>query len=180
MADKSFHPLVKSIILLNPPGFDPRNNLVKHSLRFLLNHLLKGYVVNFCRFLGINHPQSSNVVQKKKQFIASEVGGITFWALKTFSNIVRTLRELRDITSFRVKEPLRKLQEQGLPIYFFLQTEDQVVPANITLDEIKDFVPDRCVKKVPGGHTDLFFQQWQRKTFLDFLQEIRKRGRGNS
>lgn len=175
MADQSFHPLIKSIVLINPPGFDPRNNMIKHSFRFLFGHLLKGYVVNFCSSIGMNHPLSSNDIRKKKQFIANEVGGITFWALKTFSNIVRTLRELIDITSFRVKEPLRKLQEQGLPIYFFLQTEDQVVPVNITLKELKDFVPDRCIKTVPGGHNDLFFQQWQRKPFLDFIQEIRRR-----
>jgi hypothetical protein len=176
MAEPSYRPLIKSIILINPPGFDPRNNLVKHALRFLCNHLLKGYAVNFGRFLGVSLPPSSEDPRKKRQFILREVGGINLWTLKTFRNMVRTLRELRDIVTFRVKEPLRKLQEHGFAVYFFLQAEDQVVPARITREEVRDLVPERNVKMVPGGHNDLFFQEWQREALFDFVQEIRKGG----
>jgi hypothetical protein len=176
-ADPTFHPLIKSILFINPPGFDPRNNLVRHSLRFLWGHLLKGYLVNFSRLLGASLTPISGDPRKKKQFIQREIRGINFLALETSRNIVRTLRELKDIVTFRAKESLRTLQEHGLPIYFFLQTEDQMIRARITREEVRDLVPERNVKMVPGGHVDLFIQEWQREALFDFLQEIRSGGK---
>jgi radical SAM superfamily enzyme YgiQ (UPF0313 family) len=169
-----YRSFVRSIILINPPGLNENTGFLKHCFRFLWNHVLRGYAKALRGWFGLRSFSSES--RREKEFIKREVRGISSWSIKTFRNLVRTLREARDIVTFRIKEPLRVLQnEYGYDINIFLQTEDQVVPANITREQIRDVLSDRNVKLVPGGHNDLFFQQWQREAFLDFVKEIRGR-----
>jgi len=83
---------------------------------------------------------------------------------------------VHDIVTFRIKEAVKNLQAwYGYDINVFLQSEDQVVPAQVTKEALKDLLPDDHVEVVPGGHNDLFFQRWQRPAFLNFIQRIRQR-----
>jgi radical SAM superfamily enzyme YgiQ (UPF0313 family) len=153
---------VKCIILVNPPGFDENLNMARHIIRFLWGHVISGYI----------NPESSH--PDKIGFRKKERAGILTWAGKSMVNMVRSLREVNDIVHFRIKEPLKKLQERGFKICFFLQSEDRVVPARITLKHVGEFIPRSQIKWVTGGHNDLFFQAWQRKALIDFYQEVTK------
>jgi hypothetical protein len=151
---------VKCIILVNPPGFDEDLNMVKHIFRFLWKHAIRGYL-----YPVTNHPD-------KIGFRKNEKVGIRTWTVKSLANIVRSLREVHDIVHYRIKMPLQKLQEHGYKICFFIQTNDQVVPAHITLKHAEELVPKNQIKCVEGGHNDLFFQKWQRKSFIDYYQQV--------
>jgi radical SAM superfamily enzyme YgiQ (UPF0313 family) len=167
---------VRSIILINPPGLNNNTGFLKHSFRFLWLHVLKGYARAIRALFGLGDYPFSKGDPREKEFIKREVYGISSWSFKTFRNLVRTLKETYDIVTFRIKSPLRALQnEYGYDINMFLQTEDQLLPVRNTLEQIRDLLPDRNVKLVPGGHNDLFFQQWQREAFLHFIKEIRER-----
>jgi radical SAM superfamily enzyme YgiQ (UPF0313 family) len=151
---------VKCIILVNPPGFDENLNMAKHIFRFLWKHTIRGYL----------NPKSSH--PDKAGFSKKEKVGIRTWTGKSLTNIVRSLREVHDIVHYRIKTPLKKLQGNGYKICFFLQTYDQVVPAQITLKHAEELVPQSQIKCVEGGHNDLFFQEWQRKSFIEYYQEV--------
>ena len=169
-----YRPFVRSIILINPPGLNENTGFFKHCFRFLWYHVLRGYAKALRAKFGLHSFLSES--RTEKEFVKREIHGISTWTIKTFRNLVRSLREGRDIVTFRIKEPLRLLKNKyGYDINILLQAEDQVVPANITREQIRDVLSDRNVKLVPGGHNDLFFHQWQREAFLDFMKEIRGR-----
>ncbi len=171
-----YRSFVKSITLINPPGLNDNTGFLKHCFRFLWHHVLRGYTKALRTWFGLHSYPFEGSYPKEKEFIKREIHGISSWSIKTFRNLVRTLRETRDIVTFKIKGPLQVLQnEYGYDINIFLQTEDQVVPAHITREQIKDVLPDSNVKLVSGGHNDLFFQQWQREAFLNFIKEIRGR-----
>lgn len=151
---------VKCIILVNPPGFDENLNMLKHIFRFLWKHTIRGYLNPKSR-----HPD-------KVGFRKNEKVGIRTWTGKSLTNIVRSLREVHDIAHYRIKMPLKKLQEHGYKICFFIQTYDQVVPAHITIKHAEELVPHSQIKCVDGGHNDLFFQKWQRKSFIEYYQQV--------
>ena len=151
---------VKCIILVNPPGFDETLNMVKHIFRFCWRHVIGGYL----------NPKSSH--PDKVGFRKKERIGILTWTLKTSANIVRSLREVHDIVHYRIKTPLRELNDHGYKVCFFLQSDDQVVPAHITMKHAMELVPQDQIKCVEGGHNDIFFQEWQRKSLIDFYQQM--------
>jgi len=155
-----YNEFVKCIILVNPPGFDENVNMAKHIFRFLWKHVIRGYL----------NPKSSH--PDKLGFSKKERTGILTWTGKTLTNIVKSLREVHDIVHYRIKTPLKELQGHGYKVCFFLQTDDQVVPAHITLKHAKELVPQSQIACVEGGHNDLFFQEWQRKSFIDFYQKM--------
>ena len=149
--------IVKGVFLINPPGFEEKLTMTRHVFRFFWGHVLCGYFKP-----GPNHPDKAGF--KRKERI-----GILSWAAKTLSNCVRSLREVYDITHFRLKEPIRELKAHGYKVCFFLQSHDRVIPARITLQHARDLVSLNEIKCVEGGHNDLFFQEWQRKAFIDFF-----------
>ena len=167
---------VKSIILINPPGLNENTGFFRHSFRFFWHHMLKGYIKIIKAKSGSGYPPFEKGDPQEKEFVKKEAQGIKTWFLKTFRNVVRTLREIDDIVTFRIKEPLMILQsEYNYDINIFLSTEDQILPVEISLKQIKDLIPSRKIKLVPGGHNDLFFQHWQRGAFLEFVKDIRNR-----
>ncbi len=151
---------VKCIVLVNPPGFDENLNMSKHIFRFLWKHAIRGYLNP-----KSNHPDRVGFRKKEK-------AGIRTWTGISLTNIFRSVREVHDIVHYRIKTPLKKLQEQGYKICFFLQTNDQVVPAHITLKHAEDLVPQGQIKCVEGGHNDLFFQEWQRNNFIEYYKQM--------
>ncbi|HLA05484.1 MAG TPA: hypothetical protein VJZ16_05840, partial [Syntrophales bacterium] len=171
----SYRSFVKSITFINPPGLNENTGFFKHIFRFLLLHLFKGYVKAAGAMLERNQPLNSGY-KKGREYAKREFRGIGTWTLRSIRNMVRTLREVHDIVTFRIEEPLRMLKEE-YEINVFLQSEDQVIPAHISKEQLKDILPDHHVRLVPGGHNDLFFQEWQRSAFLDFHKEIRARRR---
>lgn len=171
----SYRSFVKSITFINPPGLNENTGFFKHIFRFLLLHLFKGYIKAAGTMLERN--QSLNGGDKKgREYAKREFHGIGTWTLRSIRNMVRTLREVHDIVTFRIEEPLRILKEE-YEINVFLQSDDQVVPALISKKQLKNILSDHHVRLVPGGHNDLFFQEWQRSAFLDFHKEIRARSR---
>ncbi|HHT9105427.1 MAG TPA: B12-binding domain-containing radical SAM protein [Candidatus Wujingus californicus] len=151
---------VRCIILVNPPGFDENLNMAKHIFRFLWKHVIRGYL----------NPKSMH--PDKVGFRKKERVGILTWTGKTLTNIVRSLREVHDIVHYRIKTPLKELLGHGYKVCFFLQTDDQVVPARITLKHAEELVSQGQIRCVEGGHNDLFFQEWQRKSFIDFYKQM--------
>ncbi len=151
---------VKCIILVNPPGFDENLNMPKHIFRFLWRHVIQGYL----------NPKSCH--PDKVGFAKKEKVGIRTWTAKSLTNIIRSLREVNDIVHYRIKTPLKELKDYGYKVCFFLQTYDQVVPAHITLKHAEELVPPDQIKCVEGGHNDLFFQEWQRKSFVEFYRHV--------
>ena len=171
-----FSALVPSITLINPPGLNENITFIKHVIRFVVRHLVTGYLKAFGTFFGFNDvpPKANHKV--KRVYARREVLGISTWTFKTCLNLVRTFKEVHDIVTFRIKEPLRSLKnDQGYEINVFLQSEDQVVPAQVSQEALKDLIPNDHVEVVPGGHNDLFFQKWQHPAFLDFFKRVRQR-----
>jgi hypothetical protein len=151
---------VKCMILVNPPGFDENVNMAKHIYRFLWRHVIRGYLTP-----ESSHPDPIGFSKKERV-------GIATWTYKSLINIVRSLREVHDIVHYRIKAPLKALDARGYKVCFFVQTNDQVVPARITLKHAREVVPESQIKCVEGGHNDLFFQEWQRKAFMDFYEQM--------
>lgn len=173
-ADPQWASFVRSVLLVNPPGLDPHNNVLRHCARFLFGHVLGGYATGLAKMVRLRLSAPDLKFREGKEFSRREVRGISFWTAQTFANPMRTLRELRDITSFRLKKTLRTVIEQGVPLYLFLQAEDQLVPAHVSQAEVRDLIPEQCVTVVPGGHNDLFFQPWQRDNFCHLMHKIRQ------
>ena len=168
---------VRSIILINPPGLDENITFVRHVTRFLTRHFAQGYLEALVALLGLSSaPPREGTPREKRAHARKEAQGISIWMAKTAINLMRTFREVQDIVTFRIKEPITSLQNQdGYDINAFLQSDDQVVPAPITEAALKDILPPAHIRIVPGGHNDLFFQEWQRDEFVTFLKEIRSR-----
>jgi radical SAM superfamily enzyme YgiQ (UPF0313 family) len=167
-----FSTFVKSIVLINPPGFDPDNNVPKHVLRFL-GHVLSGYTENLTCLLNGKIKAPAPEKNEGRHFSRREIKGLSFWIAQTFANPVRTIKEIKDITGFRIEKPLKTLIKQGIPIFLFLQRDDKIVLAEQTEKEAIKILPKENIKVVPGGHNDLFFQPWQREEFCRFLNQIR-------
>jgi len=122
------------------------------------------------RFLKGHHDSGD------ENFLKREMRGINAMTFKALKNPARSIREIRDIVSYRILEPIQLLQSvYGYDFYFFLNAGDCMVPSDHTLQCIADVVPPQNVKVVPGGHNDLLFQRWQRPAFLSFVEEIRRK-----
>ncbi len=160
-----YRPLIPQIVFINAPGLDPHIGYIRHVMRFLWGHTIRGYAAN----AGFK-ARDQNYSQQK------ELSGICVWAGKTLQNTCRSLREVKDIVTYKTKEPIRHLARCGFDVNYFLQANDQLVPAGISLRELDGLLPESHIKYVPGGHNDLYFQDWQRPTFVGFLKEIRARG----
>ncbi len=173
LKDKTYNGFVKNIIFINPPGFNENITFVGHCLGFIKDHLAKGYLKSMGAYFGFRTLPMRSSTKKEREYAKREIKGISQWGFKTTQNLVRTFREVIDIVSFKIKEPLIELREDGYNINFFLQSEDQVVPIQPSVKTANQIFSKSCVKVVPGGHNDLFFQKWQRHAFLNFLKEIR-------
>ena len=152
--------VVKCIILINPPGFDENISMTKHMFRFLWKHVFQGYLNPKSR-----HPDRDGFNKKER-------AGILTWTGKSLTNVVRSLREVHDIVNYRIKVPIKELQGHGYKVCFFLQRDDQVVSAHTTLKHALELVPQSQIKWAEGGHNDLFFQEWQRESFINFYQQM--------
>jgi hypothetical protein len=177
MADPSLAILVRSIILINPPGLNEDITFIKHVVRFLVHHLARGYLKTLTPLFGLSSaPPRGGTQREKRAYARKEVRGIGIWTAKTMANMIRTFMEVRDIVTFRIKAPIESLQnENGYDINIFLQSDDQIVPPSITKETLKNIISSGHMRIVPGGHNDLFFQEWQRDEFVAFFEEIRNR-----
>ena len=164
---------VKGIIFINPPGLNPDITFTGHIVRFLKDHLAKGFFKSVGALFGFKTLPVESGAHEKSEYSRREIKGICRWTLKTFQNLARSLREVKDITSFQIIGPLQELKSVGYNINFFLHSEDQLVPVQFSARIIRQIFPKYCIKMVPGGHNDLFFQKWQRGAFKNFLKEIR-------
>ncbi|MGO9612367.1 MAG: B12-binding domain-containing radical SAM protein [Dissulfurispiraceae bacterium] len=171
----NFSSFVRSIILINPPGLNENITFLKHVSRFIFHHVIGGYLKSLGTYLGFNIVSLEGGHKVKRVYAKREAQGISTWTFKTCLNLVRTFKEVHDIVTFRIKEPLRDLQDSyGYDINVFLQSHDQIVPTRVTREALKDLVRDDHVEVVPGGHNDLFFQKWQRPAFLNFIRKVRQ------
>jgi len=165
--DPGLRSLIGSIVLVNPPGCDERLGYLRHCWRFLADHTLRGATMARRRLATSNEPREREAVQR-------DLEGIRRWFLSTLRNPVRTLRELHDIVTVRLREPLLRLQQQGYALHLFLQTDDRVIPHRATLEQLSDLLPATSIKLLPGGHNDLFFQPATQDALVSFLGELRQ------
>ena len=164
---------IKSITFINPPGLNENIGLLKHSFRFIWHHVARGYLK---AYRVLSKRTGSSYDAQQVEFLAREMRGIKTWTARTFTNPVRMTREVLDIIAYRIGEPLAVLQNNyGYDINIFLQSDDQLLPVEISLARIRGLIPDRNIRVVPGGHNDLFIQEWQRNALLDFIRETRAR-----
>lgn len=168
---------VGSVVLINPPGLNENTTFVRHVTGFTARHLARGYAKALASVLRLSSaPPVDGTRRKERTYEKKEARGISVWTAKTLVNPMRTFREIQDIVTFRIKEPIMSLQNrQGHDINVFLQSGDQVVSPLVTEAALKDVLPPGHIKVVPGGHNDLFFQEWQRDEFVAFLAEVRCR-----
>ncbi|HKN19022.1 MAG TPA: hypothetical protein VJW95_04430 [Dissulfurispiraceae bacterium] len=173
--NRNLSPFVQSLILINPPGLNEDITLLKHLTRFIFHPAIKGYLKSIGTFLGFDIVSVEGDSKLKRAYAKREAHGISTWTCKTCLKLVRTFKELHDIVTFRIKESLRNLQDRyGYDINVFLQSEDQIIPARVTQEALKDFLPEDHVEVVPGSHNDLIFQKWQRPAFLNFINRVRQ------
>jgi hypothetical protein len=177
MANPTFGTIVRSIILINPPGLNENITFVRHVTGFLTRHLARGYVTALASVLRLSSaPPIGGTPREKRAHARKEAQGISVWTAKTVMNPMRTFREIQDIVTFKIKKPIMSLQNRhGYDINIFLQSGDEVVSARVTEAALKDTLPPGHIRIVPGGHNDLFFQEWQRDEFTTFLMEVRGR-----
>jgi hypothetical protein len=169
-----YHDFVKTIIFVNPAGFNKEIRLWTHCYRVLFGHLLNAYI----RRLKLFFVNRDFVFKKSElageQYIYRDFRGVNRWAFKSIKNPVRSIKELVDIVTYDLVAPLKMLQEKyGYNFNLFLQSDDELLPIEYTLKQAQRIIPDNKIKFVPGRHNDIFYQQDQRKSFLEFIQKIR-------
>lgn len=175
----SAHPLkyndfVKTIIFVNPAGFNKEIRLWTHCYRFIFGHILNAYIRRLQLLMGIRGFAFNKSDLPRQQYIYRDFHGVNRWALKSIKNPARSIKELVDIVTYDLVVPLKMLQEKyGYNFNLFLQSDDELLPMEYTLLQAQRIIPDNKIKIVPGRHNDIFYQQDQRKGFLEFVQKIR-------
>ncbi len=173
---EAYRKLVKSITLINPPGLNERVGFLRHLGRFFWHHVLVGQARTMLARTGLAESGPGDAPPQDRDFVKREIRGINAWLIKTLKNPVRSLKEARDITSFKLKRPLQRLQDEYFyDINIFLQKQDQLIPPQATLAQVRDIFPENRIRMAPGSHNDLFFQKWQHRVFVDFLKQTRAR-----
>jgi len=161
-----YQSFVKSLILINPPGLNDNIGLVSHCHRFVYHHVLRGLTKSFS---AVDKPQ-------EQEYKKNEVAGIINWTYNTLKTPPRTLREVLDIIDYKIRDSIRVLYaDYNYDINVFLQTDDQILPYQISLDALSDILPPRNMRVVKGGHNDVFIQESRRDELLGFLLGIRER-----
>ena len=175
----SVHPLkyydfVKTITFINPAGFNKEIRLWTHCCRFISGHLLNACIRRLQLFLGVRGFASKKIDSAGERYLYRDFHGANRWALKSIKNPVRSIKELVDIVTYELVAPLKMLQEKyGYNFNLFLQSDDELLPIEYTLKQAQRIIPENKIKIVPGRHNDIFFQQDQRESFLEFIQKIR-------
>jgi pimeloyl-ACP methyl ester carboxylesterase len=175
-APRAYCGSIRSIVLVNPPGFEARFGFATHCRRVVGGHILGGYMEMLLLHWGCRRWDLEGGAESRRAFARREMHGITAMTARGLKNVLRTHREIRDIVSFKIEQPLGWLQnEHGYAFYLFLNAGDRMVAVRETLRRAVDLLPKENICLVPGGHNDLLFQQWQRPAFLKYLNEIRAR-----
>jgi hypothetical protein len=175
----SAHPLkyydfVKNIIFVNPAGFNKEIRLWTHCYRFIFGHLLNAYIRRLQLLMGIRGLAFKKSDLAGEQYIYRDFHGVNRWALKSIKNPTRSIKELVDIVTYDLVVPLKMLREEyGYNFNLFLQSDDELLPIEYTLKQAQSIIPDNKIKIVPGRHNDIFYQQDQRESLLEFIQKIR-------
>ena len=176
MANPSLCRLVRSIVLINPPGLNERITFFSHVTRFLTRHFAGGYLKSLASLLGLATAAPREGTRREKRVHArKEAEGITVWMARTVINLVRTFREVQDIVTFRIKEPIESLQNSTDAIS--TSSSSRMIRLSL-LDHgggPQGYLTAGAYQNCPRGHIDLFFQEWQRDEFMAFLREIRSR-----
>ena len=86
---------VKSIILINPPGFNKHTGVIKHCSRFVWHHVLKGYSAAIKLLV-------SKRSEEEKKYAKTEVCAISTWTYKSLKNPTRTMKEVFDIVTYKI------------------------------------------------------------------------------
>ena len=173
---EAYRSLVKSVVLINPPGFKEKIGAVAHCLRFMFVYVLTGWVKELFQLAGIGAGPIERGDPRRSTYVVRQVRGIAAMACTAFKNPLRSYREVRDIVSFNIVPAMAALSNgYGFHLNLFLNRDDTIVPFQDTLKAVKSFLPEENIKVVPGGHNDLIFQDWQRDAFTSFLRKVRTR-----
>jgi hypothetical protein len=174
-APLTYRPIVRSILLINPPGFKKHIGFVSHFSHTIWRHIVCGYLEMAFRRLSWRRT-AGDARPGTKNFARREIRGIVAMSAKGMKNPTRTIREIKDIVSYKIARPIEALcVRYGYDFNLFLNADDRIVPAAETLQTARSFLLPQHIKVVPGGHNDILFQEWQRFELLSFLREIRTR-----
>jgi pimeloyl-ACP methyl ester carboxylesterase len=169
-----YNDFVKSVIFVNPAGFNRKNRIWTHCSRFIFGHVLNAYIRRLQLLLGIRGFGFKKSDPAGKQYIYRDFHGANRWTLISIKNPARSIKELVDIVTFDLVVPLKMLQDKyNYNFNLFLQSDDELLPIKFTLKQAQRIIPDNKIKIVPGRHNDIFFQQDQRGNLLEFIQQIR-------
>lgn len=174
-APQAYRQLVKSVLLINPPGFERHTGFISHCFRVIWWHIIGGYANCWCCRFGLKRYPYDQTGSGDDDFLEREIAGINAMTFKALKNPARSFREILDIVTFRLIRPIHLLRTlHGFEFYFFLNAGDRMVPVRNTLKGIAGIIPARNIRVVSGGHNDLLFQKWQRPALLEFIEEIRR------
>jgi hypothetical protein len=177
MADPgAYRPLVKSVVLINPPGFKRKIGAVTHCFRFMFGYVCIGWVKMLCQMAGFGSGPIEAEDPRRSIYVRRQVRGIAAMACTALKNPLRSYREVRDIVSFNIVPAMAILSKRyGYDLNIFLNADDIIVPYKDTLKAVAKFLPEENIMVVRGGHNDLIFQDWQRAVFTSFIRKIRSR-----
>ncbi|MFX0202998.1 MAG: hypothetical protein ACFFCW_43395, partial [Candidatus Hodarchaeota archaeon] len=169
---------IKSITFINPAGLNGKLRFFFHCVRFLYHHMLKGYCRQISNLFGGNPYPFVIDDPNRKDYIRRELRALNSWLFNTCKNPVKTLREVDDLVTFRIEWLLERLsKEYGFDIYIFKQTDDAVLPAELTLNNAEKILSASHIIKAPGQHNDIFSQTWQRPNLIEHIKNVRQRRR---
>ncbi|RJQ75432.1 MAG: hypothetical protein C4519_15775 [Desulfobacteraceae bacterium] len=175
-APLTYRHLVRSILLINPPGFKERTGFAAHASQTIGGHIVRGLMEMVWRRFTWGRGTGGDARPGTRSFAEREIHGIVAMSAKGMKNPVRTIREIKDIVTYKLARPIQTLcSRYGYDFNLFLNADDRMVPVAETLRVVRHILPPQNIKVVAGGHNDILFQQWQRAEFLSFLESIRAR-----
>jgi hypothetical protein len=138
---------IRSVVLINPSGFNHSLRFLPHCFRFLFLYVIKSYVRFFLKRASHRLPLGEDDRRGLRSLNAL--------FLKTIRNPVRTVKEVNDIVSHDFRPQIRTLVgSYGYRFLVVLNVHDELVPVVRTARFIRRELPSVGILELPGNHLD--------------------------
>jgi len=159
---------IHNIVLINPAGFSKKTRFFRHCLRFTFLMVLRECWGSARQLMCVRREQSESSALLVRKLHATCV-----MFRKTVSNPSKTIKEVADVVSFKVKPHLKQLiQDHHYRFHVFINMDDNLVAPDETLRELQDLLPASSMMTCSGHHMDLFVDSSQMILFNAFLTDI--------